>query len=129
MIAQTVVEDEEDAEGKHDKKTATNKPANKQESEGIRYMITHILYKDQIQHLVSRGLWPGHDPNFVSSDARAGPGAGDVQDDDDDGIVYQDYDSGEDGLDGGETPLFVNTNRIANLALEDSSSSSSDEED
>ena len=31
---------------------------------GIRYMITHILYKNQIQHLVTADLWPTHDPNF-----------------------------------------------------------------
>ena len=34
---------------------------------GVRYMIQHILYKDQVKHLKSKGLWPNH-PNFVESD-------------------------------------------------------------
>ena len=28
-------------------------------------MITHILYKDQIKHLLSKGLWPTDHPEFV----------------------------------------------------------------
>lgn len=34
---------------------------------GIRFMITHILYKDQIQHLTTKGLWPTHDPEFETA--------------------------------------------------------------
>jgi Translation initiation factor 1A / IF-1. len=28
---------------------------------GIRYMIEHILYKDQVKHLKEKGLWPKHE--------------------------------------------------------------------
>jgi len=147
VIAQTVVDEAEDSvvdddgeddddiddKRRNDKKsvtTTTTTKANREPNEGIRYMITHILYKDQIQHLVAKDLWPGHDPNFVSTDARAGPDkdntAEEVQDD---GIVYQEYggygENEEDGSDN-DADLFVNTNRIANMAIEDSSS---DEED
>lgn len=31
---------------------------------GVRFMISHILYKDQIKHLLRKGLWPIEDPNF-----------------------------------------------------------------
>ena len=140
VIAQTVDEDQvqketdcgdpedgdelqtERSEDHDDKKHAdSEKPAAQNTNEGIRYMITHILYKDQIQNLVSKELWPAHDPNFASSEARVGPDTGgDVQDD---GIVYQEYyDNSDEGSDD-DADLFVNTNRVANLAVEDSSSS------
>lgn len=133
VIAQTVEnqEDETAAEEQEEckKSGSSSKSAAKEtKNEGIRYMITHILYKDQIQHLISKDLWPGHDPNFVSSDARAGPdsSAEDVQDD---GIVYQDnyHDNSDDEGSENDADLFVNTNRIANLVIDDSSSS--EEED
>jgi hypothetical protein len=95
-------------------------------------MITHILYQDQIKHLLSKGLWPAHDPDFDVDDrkvhgtepitARA------------DGIVYDDEynesypdknnDLGDDVAadDDDDALLFVNTNRIANLTIQDSSS-------
>ena len=146
VIAQTVDDDEDqsddtedqDQQDRHDDKKQTksthhdninsnaraessNKSDAKETNEGIRYMITHILYKDQIQNLVAKGLWPEHDPNFVSDDARVGPDTdGDARDD---GIVYQDYyDNSDEGSDP-DADLFVNTNRVANLAIEDSSSS------
>jgi len=126
VIAQTVEDLEDETaieEQEHDnKKSGSSKSAEKETNEGIRYMITHILYKDQIQHLISKDLWPGHDPNFVPSDARAGPDAAeDVQDD---GIVYQDnYDNSDDEGSENDADLFMNTNRIANLVIDDSSSS------
>lgn len=112
---------DDDYDNSNTQTESNKKSAAKEANEGIRYMITHILYKDQIQHLVSKGLWPGHDPDFVSSDARVGPDTdGDVCDD---GIVYQEYnDNSDDGSDT-DADLFVNTNRVANLAIEDSSSS------
>jgi probable RNA-binding protein EIF1AD len=102
---------------------------------GIRYMITHILYKDQIKHLHEAGLWPVHDPSFHVEDAH------DLKKkdlpDSDDGIVYgqsynlpddDEYEGGEEDEEGlyhqrDDDLLFINTNRIANVALEDSSSS------
>ena len=85
-------------------------------------MITHILYKDQVKHLQSKGLWPDDDPEFSK-----GTGAQDDEDDeqveDDDGIVYQEYDDDVDD------DLFVNTNRIARLEIQDSSEDDSSDEE
>jgi probable RNA-binding protein EIF1AD len=106
---------------------------------GVRLMITHILYKEQVKHLKAEGLWPSHDPEFVRD---APKGDGDSDDDDahddssvdgdddsnadpdpgrqgtlhenDDGIVYGDDDDGD---------MFLNTNRVAALRVDDSSSS------
>mmetsp|Transcript_11441 Transcript_11441/g.32840 ORF Transcript_11441/g.32840 Transcript_11441/m.32840 type:complete len:216 (+) Transcript_11441:64-711(+) len=112
---------------------------------GIRYIITHILYKDQVKHLKSKGLWPDDDSEFSSIDQTnedpviQGENDNDGEekrvddeedgqedggdDDDDDGIVYNSaYDDDDD--------LFVNTNRINKMTIEESSSDedSSDDE-
>jgi len=108
---------------------------------GIRFIISHILYKDQVKHLVSKGLWPKNDPEFSEiGDANTGPTtdvindkkSGDdgvvynIEDDDfDDGIVYTEHDIEN------YDDLFINTNRIARLQIQDSDDEeeSSDEED
>jgi translation initiation factor IF-1 len=104
---------------------------------GIRYMIKHILYKDQIRNLIEKGFWPEKDPEFQtevsstllsSGEAYRGasadnalPTAGA------DGIVYEaDYNE-EECEDDDDTDLFVNTNRVAAIKMEDSSSSDEDE--
>lgn len=117
--------------------TSSNSDPNKT---GIRFIITHILYKDQVKHLISTGLWPTHDPEFPVNGTTA-PSAGEsndtIKDDDgiacgtdtdtdnyNDGIVYTEYDMDNDD------DLFVNTNRISRLEIQDSDSEdSSDEED
>jgi len=92
---------------------------------GFRYVITHILYKEQVKHIKSKGLWP-NDPLFAEEgttqndvdqdEADSGedkdevPGQNDTYYENDDGIVFDDDD------------LMVNTNRIATLRVEDSSS-------
>jgi probable RNA-binding protein EIF1AD len=91
---------------------------------GIRHMITHILYKDQVKHLKSKGLWPEDDPEFAK-------GSGSQESDDyenvegNDGIVYQDYNYNDDEDD----DLFVNTNRIARLEIQESSDEESTDEE
>lgn len=97
VIAQTVDEEEEN----EDNNTG-----------GIRYMITTILYKDQIQHLKSKGLWPEEFQTDFQDEAIIDPQT--------DGIVYQEDDN--------DDTLFVNNNRLAKIVLEDSSSSSEEEE-
>lgn len=129
----------------------TNKIKNSSSIEGgIRFMITHILYKDQIKHLKEKNLWPLH--SFFSDNCRGGgeeekeenekliekaklllkeqnnnddetyddkyydggdgdEGDGDTHDYIDDGIVFSTDDD-----------YFVNTNRIAKLKIDDSSS-------
>jgi probable RNA-binding protein EIF1AD len=110
---------------------------------GIRFIISHILYKDQVKHLLWKGLWPKHDPEFSENgigndgsiiDVSTGEGSdnnGIVYNDEsnanayDDGIVYAEYDMEND------EDLFVNTNRLARLEIQDSDDEeeSSDEED
>jgi hypothetical protein len=104
---------------------------------GVRLIITHILYKDQVKHLKAEGLWPSHDPEFVrdvpkgdsdhddessvddeGTNADSDPGEQGALNENDDGIVYEnDVDD----------MMFLNTNRVAALKVDDSSSS--DEED
>eukprot|EP00934_Nitzschia_sp_Nitz4_P005109 Nitzschia sp. Nitz4//scaffold19_size178191//175277//175917//NITZ4_002018-RA/size178191-augustus-gene-0.90-mRNA-1//1//CDS//3329540804//5099//frame0 len=83
---------------------------------GIRHMITHILYKDQVKHLQNKGLWPEDDPSFASGTMEDNP-----VEEADDGIVYNDDDNDDD--------LFVNTNRVARMEIQDSSDSSEEEEE
>lgn len=108
------------------------------DSGGIRYMISHILYHEQIKHLVGKGLWPFIDPEFAVNDRKmndiAQPQA------DEDGIVFNDAyapreDDDEHEIAGDEESmatddplLFVNTNRLARLAVQDSSSDEDVEE-
>jgi probable RNA-binding protein EIF1AD len=124
----------------------TNDGANKNEtaqgssSGGIRCMISHILYQDQIKHLISKGLWPQGDNEFVVDDRKLNEAK--QPEESSDGIVYDDaylpkgdgsdkYGSENDEYDvspSDDPLLFVNTNRLARLTVQDSSSSS-DEED
>lgn len=101
---------------------------------GFRYVITHILYKDQVKHIKTKGLWP-EDPFFADEDHAA---ASDEEDNtkkdadvdgkrsddesdpnhnetsyNDDGIVFDDPLGDE---------YMINTNRVAKLTVEDSSS-------
>ncbi|VEU45324.1 unnamed protein product [Pseudo-nitzschia multistriata] len=110
----------------------TSETANPSET-GIRFIIAHILYKDQVKHLVAKGFWPENDPEFPGGGGEAptdpcggGTGPDGSGGDPCDGIVYADqyYDSD------GDDDLFVNTNRIARLEIRDSDSEedSSDED-
>ena len=128
------VKEEENQEDSTLKASITN-DASANET-GIRFIITHILYKDQVKHLVSKGFWPENDPEFPQSGNVHIPDTDDKKADDDgivynteyddcdDGIVYTEYDMDNDD------DLFVNTNRIARLEIQDSDSEeeSSDEE-
>lgn len=93
-----------------------------QDDGGVRHMISHILYKDQVKHLISKGLWPDDDPEFAKGEyCRDDDGGENLEDGD--GIVYQDYDDTVDD------DLFVNTNRIARLEIQDSSDDESSNEE
>ncbi|KAG7337161.1 translation initiation factor 1A / IF-1 [Nitzschia inconspicua] len=138
---------------------------------GVRYMISHILYKDQIKHLKSKGLWPEDDPEFSDFNTPAtattvSTTATTKANGLDDGIVYNTnhyYNDNDDTIDNGnreeqgseidhdndyydddndddhnnETDhynstddmlLFVNTNRLARVEIQDSSTDSEDED-
>lgn len=105
--------------------TATNGKGEENDSGGIRFIISHILYKEQIKHLKTKDLWPT-DPRFIDSlgatDDQESEEEGEKRNlDENDGIVYDDcYD---------EDNLFVNTNRMANLKIQDSSSESESEDE
>jgi probable RNA-binding protein EIF1AD len=121
---------------------------------GIRYMITHILYKNQIQHLISTGLWPLHDPDFDTTKISSSDDnntsnnnnettengivynttnynhtndydqhdGNDDDDDDDDDIDNDEDDDDGSYVDDNDDDLFVNTNRMSKIVLDDSSS-------
>ena len=125
-IDQNQDEDDEGNEEDDQEKTIETSAANDPNEEtGIRFIISHILYKDQVKHLVSKGLWPSHDPEF-SDDVVSDPNQeanDEAEESNDDGIVYNDYYDMENDDD-----LFVNTNRVARLEIQDSEEESSDEE-
>ena len=143
------VEEESNNDIIHQKK---QEPKNTIEG-GIRFMIRHILYKDQIKHLKEKEMWPMHS-HFLETNSQDG-------DDEEianiivkakallkqekentrsnDGIIYEgddqeeeeesteNYDYSDDGIVFSNTnDYFVNTNRIAKLKIEDSSSEEED---
>lgn len=98
-----------------------------EDGEGIRYLITHILYKEQIKHLKSKGLWPSEfdDEKDNDDDDEASEGKNNEKVvASPDGIVY---DHGLDEND--DEDIFVNTNRIAKIQVQDSESESSSSDD
>lgn len=95
---------------------------------GIRFIITHILYKEQVRHLQTKDLWPTNDVEFgdvsiegiadLPDDAeQSGVNENDVGD----GIVYDTEMNDDD--------MFVNTNQNQNrqVAVPDSSDSEDEE--
>ena len=145
VIVQTGVDkqeaDEENSTGKPEDQegdSKENKSSDDANETGIRFIINHILYKDQVKHLISKGLWPKHDPEFSETgSANNGPATDPNTKTDDDGVFHNTEDSYDDGIVYAEydmdndDDLFVNTNRIARLEIQDSESEeeSSDEED
>mgnify|MGYP005680751361 CR=1 FL=1 len=157
--------DNQDSVAVDSKSNDNNNVADEEKETGIRFIISHILYKDQVKHLRSKKLWPENDPEFfeVDTDTRNNrntaendingtnnnvdriddtannddqqqqqqhnnDGGGD-DNDDEDGIVYNEM--YEDDLN--DDDLFVNTNRIARLEIDENSDgdydASSDEEE
>ena len=101
---------------------------------GIRCIISHILYQDQVRHLINKGLWPTDDPDFVVDDRKTNESTNNQPDASEDGIVYDEtYLNDEDNSDPDDSAndplLFVNTNRLARMTVQDSSSSEGDEGD
>lgn len=143
VIVQTGIDKPPDDEAGDEKDGEATEPQEDQTAEtttgddpnetGIRFIITHILYKDQVKHLLSKGLWPKHDPEF----SETGNSSSEPEPSNDDGIVYNTEDAYDDGIVyteydmDNDDDLFVNTNRIARLEIQDSESEeeSSDEED
>lgn len=100
----------------------------------IRYIISHILYKEQVKHLQTKGLWPKMDAEFATDRLGLGEQEQDADDEEDDPDNHADPDNNNnDGIvyDVGyeDDDLFVNTNRIAALKVDDSSEEESSDEE
>mmetsp|Transcript_3457 Transcript_3457/g.7610 ORF Transcript_3457/g.7610 Transcript_3457/m.7610 type:complete len:278 (-) Transcript_3457:1188-2021(-) len=134
-------------EEENEEKRQQNADQKDSSSGGFRYVITNILYKDQVKHIKIKGLWP-MDPFFADEESSSGAaglkGDTETKSDGKDGDkgekdeLYQDNNDEQDGEaydrdgtyeDNGivfDDPLgddlMVNTNRIATLRVEDSSS-------
>lgn len=98
---------------------AEEKEKDREGTGSIKFIISHVLYKDQVKHLQSKGLWPKDNPEFEYTYKEDEDGNDRV---DDDGIVYEVYDDDVDDL-------MVNTNRLAKLTVQDSSSDEDSEGD
>lgn len=120
-----------------------------EEKGGIRYIIQHVLYKDQVKHLKDAGLWPSvfsrndnlDDQNINNSALVKKDTAitnlktsaqqsssilendGEAQDEDDLNYSQHDY------LNEDDLMLTSNVNRIATLVVDDSSDESSSDEE
>ena len=120
-----------------DEANEARKTKNGKDEGGIRYMIAHILYKNQIKHLKSKNLWPDGDPEFNND--IVGQENDEIATEDlkemDDGIVYGedfyggDQESGDDEEGNDDDLLFVNTNRVAALTIQDDDESSDSSDD
>lgn len=116
-------------EGKDDEQNIKQQSGSNSESGGgFRYVITNILYKDQVKHIKSKGLWPVSDPLF-EDEARESQDENQLDEEylqeseggqyEENGIVFEDPYADD---------LMVNTNRISTLRVDDDSSDS-DEDD
>eukprot|EP00557_Chaetoceros_sp_GSL56_P004341 CAMPEP_0176495726 /NCGR_PEP_ID=MMETSP0200_2-20121128/10816_1 /TAXON_ID=947934 /ORGANISM="Chaetoceros sp., Strain GSL56" /LENGTH=227 /DNA_ID=CAMNT_0017893635 /DNA_START=97 /DNA_END=780 /DNA_ORIENTATION=- len=120
---------------------------------GIRYMIEHILYKDQVKHLKEKGLWPKHEffwdeKNNISrdnddddDDDDQGKGCKRQGDEEEDARKEETYDNNsdvdhgdieeEDGIvyNNIDEEYFCNMNRVAKMKVADSSEDESEDSD
>lgn len=128
-----VAEDESENDDHPDESDSNSKNVAKNIDGGIRYMIQHILYKDQVKHLKENGLWPKHS-YFLDQDEqpqnqdqnqdfgdheKIDDDADGSEEEDEDGIVYNDIND----------EYFCNMNRIAKLKIDDSSDESDGDSD
>lgn len=144
VIVQTGVDaDDVDDDDHHQNDAEAESHAESKENNttgSIRYIITHILYKEQVKHLRNEGMWPLHDPEFSDPDgARASKNNENSnergedpelspQQADSDGIVYDNFYNGDSEHDE-DNEYFVNTNRVAALTIQDDDDEDSSEED
>ena len=116
-------------------------------SGGIRYMIKHILYKDQVKHLKEKGFWPS-DPFFLGTEnidktkqaeLEANSDSKNLKEASTNNNLNEDHDikaNEESNKDNHgiifhdntyEDDYFVNTNHIAKLTIDESDTESDDE--
>jgi len=123
-------------------KTLEEKKEEETKEKGVRYMIQHVLYKEQVKHLKSKGLWPNvfnddtheyttNSHSVDNTDELVGNETTQRKDDDADlDDTYEEDDISHDYLNQDDLLMNANTNRMAHLAVYDDSEeeSSSDEE-
>lgn len=147
VIVETVADDDKEEESQveqeeiqGEKQEQTKVVSKKDENihDGIRFMISHILYKDQVKHLQAKGLWPTKDKAFAVA---GGTRSGDCDNQEIGNVEGDGADAGDDNLVEAEDGIvydvgyeeddayFVNTNRLAKLKVEDSSESESSDEE
>lgn len=107
------------------------------DKKGIRFMISHILYKDQIIHLKSKNMWPTNDDEFnVTTKEIQTPPENFEQNPPETGddakvnlstIIDNDDQPNNEYFNDNDPLLFVNTNRVAKLVIEDSDSSADED--
>jgi probable RNA-binding protein EIF1AD len=97
-----------------------------EDSGGFRFMIAHVLYKDQIKHIKNEGLWPIEFEDAVIDrvDRNANEREDDSEEEDPENRNGISYDYAEQDED-----LFINTNRMAKWKVQDSDSDSNDSND
>lgn len=119
---------------------ADEQPIHKSQQHKVRYMVRHILYSDQIKHLKSlkSSIWPSQFDEKHSNDADISTTneslhacktqASNTNIEQDSCYCQTDESSTDDYL---EQELFVNTNRLAKLHVDDDDddSTSSNDED
>mmetsp|Transcript_3665 Transcript_3665/g.5471 ORF Transcript_3665/g.5471 Transcript_3665/m.5471 type:complete len:217 (-) Transcript_3665:70-720(-) len=119
---------------------ADEQPINKSQQHKVRYMVRHILYSDQIKHLKSlkSSIWPSQFDDKHNNDADLSAieslhackkQASNTNIEQDSFNCQTDESSTDEYL---EQELFVNTNRLAKLHVdddEDDDSTSSNDED
>ena len=143
VIVQTGAGADDDNNDDQHKESEAESHAESKENEttgSIRYIITHILYKEQVKHLRNEGLWPLHDPEFSDPDGtKASKNNENInekgealelspQHADSDGIVYDNFynDDSEGNVD---NEYFVNTNRVAALTIQDDDDDDDDDDE
>lgn len=137
LIVQGVDADEQQEEDQHQPHDYSN--GNK-----VRFLVKHVLYKEQVKHLRSKPYWPAQfrmggddscdcDASTIATSMEPSTLVADI---DDRKIIMQkpngtiedeDYDCEYSSDNNDDSDLFVNTNRIVTLRVEDSSSSDEDD--
>lgn len=142
-----VVDDENDEREETTKEPSRRRVPDKKG--GVRYIVQHVLYKDQIRHLRTKGLWPEVFREDVENDGptttterddekdetrRANGASSNEHDEKNDASSTDDDDGGgvflrNDYLNDDDLMLTSNANRTATLMVDESSDESSDEEE
>lgn len=109
-------------------KLANNASSSSSKTKGVRYIIQHVLYKEQIKHLKQKGLWPNA---FSTSSEKQDDETEELKPSNHEDTHYLDNTEEylNDYLDESDLLMNANTNRMAHLTVDDDESSSSSDEE